>query len=93
MSKVWVLILETDYFMSLSDTLYSVTVSKHTKKVHVTCIGMECVDNELKDVYNSVDDLPTWVKDKIALLMLVDKGQGIGYRVGDEKFYIYKTDK
>ena len=93
MSKMWVLIRETDYSMSLYDTLYSVTISEHTKKVYVSCIGINCVDNELKDVYNSVDDLPTWVKDKIALLMLVDKGQGIGYRVGDEKFYIYKTDK
>ena len=90
MSKMWVLIRETDYSMSLYDTLYSVTVSKHTKKVYVSCIGINCVDNELKDVYTSIDKLPTWVKDKIAILMLVDKVEGIGYKVEDEKFYIYK---
>ena len=90
MSKMWVLIRETDYSMSLYDTLYSVTISEHTKKVYVSCIGINCVDNELKDVYNSTDDLPTWVKDKIAILMLVDKVEGIGYKVEDEKFYIYK---
>ena len=93
MSKMWVLIRETDYSMSLYDTLYSVTISEHTKKVYVSCIGINCVDNELKDVYTSIDKLPTWVKDKIAILMLVDKVEGIGYRIEDEKFYIYKTDK
>ena len=90
MSKMWVLIRETDYSMSLYDTLYSVTISEHTKKVYVSCIGINCVDNELKDVYTSIDKLPTWVKDKIAILMLVDKVEGIGYKVEDEKFYIYK---
>ena len=91
MSKMLASILETDYSMSLYDTLYSVTVSKHTKKVYVSCIGINCVDNELKDVYNSTDDLPTWVKDKIAILMLADKVDGVGYRIEDEKFYIYKN--
>ena len=80
------------YSMSLYDTLYSVTVSKHTKKVYVSCIGINCVDNELEDVYTSTDKLPTWVQNKIAVLMLVDKVEGTGYKVG-EKFYIYKTDK
>ena len=93
MSKMWVLIRETDYSMSLYDTLYCIMVSKRTKKVYVSCIGINCVDNELKDVYNSTDDLPTWVKDKIAILMLADKVDGVGYRIEDEKFYIYKTDK
>ena len=96
MSKMWASTQEMGYSMSLSDTLYSVTVSEHTKKVYVVCIGINCVDNELKDVYDSIDDLPTWVKNKIALLMLVDntvKVQGIGYKVEDEKFIIYKTDK
>jgi len=76
--------------MSLYDTLYSVTVSKHTKKVYVSCIGINCVDNELEDVYTSTDKLPTWVQNKIAVLMLVDKVEGTGYKVG-EKFYIYKN--
>ena len=91
MLKVLALTQEMDYSMSLYDTLYSVKVSKHTKKVYVSCIGINCVDNELKDVYNSTDDLPTWVKDKIAILMLADKVDGVGYRIEDEKFYIYKN--
>ena len=90
MSKVWASTQETDYSMSLYDTLYSVTVSKHTKKVYVSCIGINCVDNELEDVYTSTDKLPTWVQNKMAVLMLVDKVEGTGYKVG-EKFYIYKN--
>jgi hypothetical protein len=86
------LIQATGYSMSLYDTLYCVTISKHTKKVYVSCIGINCVDNELEDVYTSTDELPTWVQNKMAVLMLVDKGklEGIGYRIEDKKFYIYK---
>jgi len=90
MSKVWASTQAMVYSMSLYDTLYSVTVSKHTKKVYVSCIGINCVDNELEDVYTSTDKLPTWVQNKIAVLMLVDKVEGTGYKVG-EKFYIYKN--
>ena len=90
MSKVWASTQEMVYSMSLYDTLYSVTVSKHTKKVYVSCIGINCVDNELEDVYTSTDKLPTWVQNKMAVLMLVDKVEGTGYKVG-EKFYIYKN--
>ena len=89
MSKVWASTQAMVYSMSLYDTLYSVTVSKHTKKVYVSCIGINCVDNELEDVYSSIDELPTWVQNKMAVLMLVDKVEGTGYKVG-EKFYIYK---
>ena len=90
MLRVWALTQVMDYSMSLFDMLYSVNVLEHTKKVYVTCIGINCVDNQLKNVYDSIDDLPTWVKDKIAILMLVDKVEGIGYKVGDDKFYIFK---
>ena len=90
MSKVWASTQAMVYSMSLYDTLYSVTVSKHTKKVYVSCIGINCVDNELEDVYTSTDKLPTWVQNKMAVLMLVDKVEGTGYKVG-EKFYIYKN--
>ena len=89
MSKMWASTQAMVYSMSLYDTLYSVTVSKHTKKVYVSCIGINCVDNELEDVYTSTDKLPTWVQNKMAVLMLVDKVEGTGYKVG-EKFYIYK---
>ena len=72
------------------NTLYCVRVDPDTKLVNVQCIGMFCVDNKLKAIYNSVDDLPEWVQDKIAVLMIAVEGgfvEGVGYRSKDS-FYI-----
>ena len=45
-------------------TLYQVKIDADTKRVHVSCLGMYCVDSELKEWYESVDDLPKWVQEK-----------------------------
>lgn len=74
-------------------TLYQVKIFSDTKRVHVSCLGMYCVDSELKEWYESVDDLPKWVQEKLALLMMLepelDYKSEIGYRASDSEFYIY----
>jgi hypothetical protein len=74
-------------------TLYQVKIDVNTKRVHVLCLGMYCVDSELKEWYDSVDDLPKWVRDKLAVLMMLEPmlayNSEIGYRASDHEFYIY----
>ena len=41
-------------------TLYQVKIDADTKRVHVSCLGMYCVDSELKEWYECIDDLPKW---------------------------------
>ena len=74
-------------------TLYQIKIDSNTKRVHVLCLGMYCVDSELKEWYESVGDLPKWVREKLALLMMLEPmlayNSEIGYRANDHEFYIY----
>ena len=84
-----------------ADTLYNVYLDKDTKRIKVICLGINCIDNSLKDSYDSWEDLPKWMKDKIAVLMMLevrgfmstaldDEVKGIGMRgQGEDKFWVY----
>ena len=94
---MWATRLETIFSMyhdSTQDyTLYQVKIDPNTKRVHVSCLGIYCVDSGLKEWYESVDDLPKWVREKLAILMMLeptlDYKSEIGYRASDYEFYIY----
>ena len=62
------------------------------RRVDVTCVGMDCVDSSLDDVYDTVDDMPVWVQERIAMLMVCKDGQTIdhiGRRVDDSTFWLF----
>jgi len=77
------------------DSLYCISVDNATGCIITSCIGIQCLDNPLKDTYMSIDELPDWVKGKIAVLNMVElikdtNGQeyteivdGVGYRLGN----------
>ena len=81
------------------DSLYCISVDNATGCIITSCLGIQCVDNPLKDTYMSIDELPEWVKGKIAVLNMVElikdtNGQeyteivdGVGYRLGNT-YYI-----
>ena len=74
------------------NTLYCVRVDPDTKLVSVQCIGMFCVDNKLNTTYNSINELPEWVQDKIAVLLIAEEGgviEGVGCR-SKNLFHIYE---
>ena len=87
------IICSMSYNNTQNYTLYQVKIDANTKRVHVLCLGMYCVDSELKEWYESVDDLPKWVQEKLVLLMMLepelDYKSEIGYRASDSEFYIY----
>ena len=61
-------------------------------RVDVTCVGMGCVDSPLDDVYDTVDDMPVWAQERIAMLMVCKDGQTIdhiGRRVDDSTFWLF----
>ena len=81
--------------MSLdNDRLYRVSLDPIKNTVQISCIGMDRVDNSLNDTYLSVDDLPKWVQERIALLMMTDPNppnsevEGVGHRVSKYTFWI-----
>lgn len=66
-----------------------------TGKVKVTCLGIERVDSELKESYDSVSQLPTWVQEKLALLQMIDPTppiaplDGVGQRISQNTFWVF----
>ena len=76
------------------DNIYRVYVNPHTNAVEVSCIGME-VDSAVSGEYPSVDDLPLWMQEKVALLMMtsytppVTPIRGVGQRIREDTFWIY----
>jgi hypothetical protein len=78
------------------DNVYRVYVNPHTNAVEVSCIGME-VDSAVSGEYPLVDDLPLWMQEKVALLMMtpLDKPtsevEGVGRRIDGNVYWIFRV--
>jgi hypothetical protein len=100
MLMVWASKQETICSMSHCNTqdytLYRVSVLEDTKRVSVSCLGIYCLDKEVNSEYECIEDLPTWIKERISVLMMLTP-QGhkdnhdfdVGYRTCDTEFFIY----
>jgi hypothetical protein len=65
--------------------------SKENKCVRVVCIGMICLDKDLDDLYVNINALPDWVKNKLALLQMIDVGEGLddtGRHIAKNVFWV-----
>ena len=77
------------------DTVYRVLLNDETKLVHVISFGMERVDVSPERVYNSVNDLPEWMQEGIALLMMTsaepptNEVDGVGRRIDETTYWLY----
>ena len=78
------------------DNVYRVYVSPRTNTVRVLAIGIE-VDSTIEGEYDSVDALPLWMQEKIALLMMtsLDKPtstvEGVGRRIDANVYWIFRA--
>ena len=89
----------TTCIMSMSKPLhdgpmYYVNILTDAGYCSVTCVGMECVDSELKETYyDSVMRLPQWMQDKLAVLMVLEAGspqlESVGYHVQSNTFWVF----
>lgn len=73
------------------NTSYHVNISNDTGLVKITCLGIECVDTVLKGSYSSLDEVPTWVQERLSLLMMLESKatlDNIGTRLADDRFII-----
>lgn len=59
---------------------------------------LDAFSPELQKFYDSIDELPKWVQDKIAVLMLLDYNKNndeisnVGRRITKDIFWVYKRD-
>ena len=81
---------------SLISKTYRVFVNSDTGNVEVFCFGITQVDTECEGVHNSVHDLPSWMRDKLAVLNMVEVNPpqkeivGVGVRVDADTFWVYR---
>jgi hypothetical protein len=64
-------------------------------EVTVVCFGLESVDSRLEGHYDGVDGLPDWVKERLAVLMVLDSTpptielEGVGRRISENVFWVF----
>jgi hypothetical protein len=66
--------------------------------VSVLCLGMERVDSCLQGEYSSLDELPQWVQERIAILSMLtatpptEEVHGVGRRISEHTYWVYRPD-
>ena len=87
-----------DYLMTqytpISNTIYHLHIAPDTEHIRITCLGTECVDMQLDTEYGSIKELPEWVQQRLAVLMVVASDptidiEGIGRRASDNTYWVY----
>ena len=84
-----------DHDIPHQDKIYRVYICPRTAKVDITCIGMHNVDSKLNGTYDTPDDLPDWVQDRISVLMLLPLEkptktiEGVGRRIDKNVFWVF----
>lgn len=80
--------------MSKSDhNIYRVDVSPDKGSVTLDCVGLLCADSSELGEYKSQEDLPAWVQDKLAVLLLLEPNDdcpSVGKRSSEYVFWIWK---
>jgi hypothetical protein len=77
-------------------TTYRIRIT--TGGVDVICFGLESVDSDLEGHYDRVDDLPSWVQERLAVLLVLDPRpptapiQGVGRRISERVFWVFAPD-
>lgn len=63
--------------------------------VDVMCFGLESVDSCLEGHYDRIDDLPNWVKERIAVLNMIPVSpptstvEGVGRRISAHVYWVF----
>lgn len=65
------------------------------KQINIVCFGLPTVDANCEGTYDSVDDLPNWVQDRLAILMMIPITKPtpdipeVGRRISTSVFWLY----
>jgi len=77
---------------------YTYRISVNGGRVNIMCFGIPPVDGVDEGDYDSVDDLPNWVKDRLAILMMtpIDKPTvdipSVGRRITGNVYWVYAPE-
>lgn len=66
--------------------------------VNAICFGLESVDSKLSGHYDSVDALPKWVQERLAVLMITPSTpptyevEGVGRRISSHVYWVFAPE-
>jgi hypothetical protein len=78
------------------DSIYRVSI--FPDGVDVVCLGLESVDSCLEGHYDRIDDLPNWVKERLAVLNMIpvvpptQEVEGVGRRISGHVYWVFAPD-
>jgi len=77
------------YNKTHDDKTYRVFLNKETNTIEVICIGMYCVDTQIEGIYSDVDELPKWMQERLAILMVSRLAESdFGRRLDENTFWV-----
>ena len=77
------------YNKTHDDKTYRVFLNKETNTIEVICICMYCVDTQIEGIYSDVDELPKWMQERLAILMVSRLAESdFGRRLDENTFWV-----
>jgi len=79
------------------DNIYRVSV--FPDGIDILCFGLSSVDSGIDGHYDKTDDLPNWVKERIAVLMITSgtpptqEVAGVGRRISSHVYWVYAPER
>jgi hypothetical protein len=85
--------------MILIKPIYRILI-KNDNSIETDCYDMiDLFKPELNKSYSSIDDLPIWVKERLAVLSMLDPDkrneeiEGVGRRIARNVYWVYKGEE
>jgi hypothetical protein len=78
------------------DNIYRVSV--FPDGIDIVCFGLSSIDSDINGHYDRTDDLPEWVKERLAVLMITSgtpptqEVAGVGRRISSHVYWVYAPD-
>ena len=78
------------------DNIYRVSI--FPDGIDILCFGLSSVDSGIDGHYDRTDDLPNWVKERIAVLMITSgipptqEVAGVGRRISSHVYWVYAPE-
>lgn len=79
------------------DNIYRVSI--FPDGIDIVCFGLSRIDSDISGHYDQVDDLPNWVKERLAVLMITSSTPptqevaGIGRRISSHVYWVYAPER
>ena len=78
------------------DNIYRVSV--FPDGMDIICFGLSSIDSNINGHYDRSDDLPNWVKERLAVLMITNgipptqEVAGVGRRISSHVYWVYAPE-